>query len=414
MTTTSGRPAGTAVWAAPVPARLRPSDLAGLASVGLRTRKLRAGLSALGIAIGVAAIVAVLGLAASSSAALLAEIQQLGTNLLTVTNGQTLAGGVAELPEAAPGMIARLPGVTAMQDTGSVGNVNVYKSPLIPSIETSGLSVDAATLGLPAVAGTSVAQGSYLNAATAREPVAVLGATTAQLLGIDRIRPGMRIWAGGQWFYVTGILNHAVLAPEIDSAVLVGFPAAEKYLNFDGHPSEIYVRTVNTQAVTTRVDSLLGDQANPETPDQVTVSQPSSALTAQADAKGALDTLFLGLGAVALLVGAIGVANIMVISVLERRSEIGLRRALGATRGQIRIQFLAEAILLSLAGGVAGVAIGAAATAIYARGHRELLVIPAEAWAGGLAAALVIGALAGLLPAIRAARLSPTQALWSI
>jgi putative ABC transport system permease protein len=311
-------------------------------------------------------------------------------------------------------MIARLPGVTAVQDTGSVGNVNVYKSPLIPSIETSGLSVDAATLGLPAVAGTSVAQGSYLNAATAREPVAVLGAATAQLLGIDRIRPGMRIWAGGQWFYVTGILNHAVVAPEIDSAILVGFPAAEKYLHFDGHPSEIYVRTVNTQAATTRVDNLLGDQASPENPDQGTVSQPSSALTAQADAKGALDTLFLGLGAIALLVGAIGVANIMVISVLERRQEIGLRRALGATRGQIRIQFLSEAILLSLAGGAAGVAIGAAATASYARGHRELLVIPAEAWAGGLAAAVVIGALAGLLPAIRAARLSPTQALWSI
>jgi putative ABC transport system permease protein len=414
MSTTSGRPAETAVWAAPVPARLRPSDLAGLASVGLRTRKLRAGLSALGIAIGVAAIVAVLGLAASSSAALLAEIQALGTNLLTVTNGQTLAGATAELPVAAPGMIARLPGVTAVQDTGSVGNVNVYKSPLIPSIETSGLSVDAATLGLPAVAGASVAQGSYLNAATAREPVAVLGAATAQLLGIDRIRPGMRIWAGGQWFYVTGILNHAVLAPEIDSAVLVGFPAAEKYLNFDGHPSEIYVRTVSTQAATTRVDNLLGDQASPENPDQVTVSQPSSALTAQADAKGALDTLFLGLGAVALLVGAIGVANIMVISVMERRSEIGLRRALGATRGQIRTQFLAEAILLSLVGGAAGVAIGMAATTIYARGHGEVVVIPPDAWAGGLAAALLIGALAGLLPAIRAARLSPTQALWSI
>jgi putative ABC transport system permease protein len=408
MTTTSPRPS------APAAARLRPGDLAALASVGLRTRKLRAGLSALGIAIGVAAIVAVLGLAASSSAALLTEIQALGTNLLTVTNGQTLAGATAELPEAAPGMIARLAGVTAVQATGTVSGVNVYKSPLIPAVETSGLSVDAATLGLPAVAGTSVAQGSYLNAATAREPVAVLGAATAQLLGIDRIRPGMRIWAGGHWFYVTGILNHAVLAPEIDSAVLVGFPAAEKYLHFDGHPSEIYVRTASTPAVTTRVDSLLGDQASPENPGQVNVSQPSSALTAQADAKGALDTLFLGLGAVALLVGAIGVANIMIISVLERRSEIGLRRALGATRGQIRIQFLAEAILLSLAGGTAGVAIGAAATAIYARGHHELLVIPAEAWAGGLAAAVVIGALAGLLPAIRAARLSPTQALWSI
>jgi putative ABC transport system permease protein len=408
MTTTSPRSA------APLVARLRPGDLAGLASVGLRTRKLRATLSALGIAIGVAAIVAVLGLAASAKAALLAEIQALGTNLLTVTNGQTLTGGVAELPEAAPGMIARLPGVIGVQDIGSVGNVNVYKSPLIPSIETSGLSVDAATLDLPAVSGTSLAQGRFLNAGTAREPVAVLGAATAQRLGTDRIRPGMRIWAGGMWFYVTGILNKDTYAPEIDSAVLVGFPAAEKYLHFDGHPSQIYVRTVDTQAATTRVDSLLGAQANPENPGQVDDSQPSDALTARADAQGALDTLFLGLGAVALLVGAIGVANIMVISVLERRSEIGLRRALGATRGQIRAQFLAEAVLLSLAGGVIGVIAGAAATAAYARVHGETVVIPAQAWAGGLAAALLIGALAGLLPAIRAARLPPTQALWSI
>jgi putative ABC transport system permease protein len=407
MITGSGR------LAAPAAVRLRPSDLLGLASVGLRTRKLRAGLSALGIAIGVAAIVAVLGLAASSSAALLAEIQALGTNLLTVTNGQTFAGATAELPEVAPAMIARLSGVTAVQDIGGLSGVTVYKSPLIPSIETDGLSVDAASLGLPVAVGTSLAQGRFFDAATAREPVAVLGAVTAQLLGIDRIPPGMRIWVGGQWFYVTGILNQATLAPEINSAVLIGFPAAERYLHFDGHPSEIYVRTVNTQAATTAVDDLLAYQASPENPNQVTVSQPSSALTAQADAKGALDTLFLGLGAVALLVGAIGVANIMVISVLERRREIGLRRALGATRGQIRIQFLAEAILLSLLGGAVGVALGAAATASYARSHRELLVIPAEAWAGGLAAAVVVGALAGLLPAIRAARQSPTQALRS-
>jgi putative ABC transport system permease protein len=414
MTMTSGRPAGKAAWAAPVPARLRPGDLAALASVGLRTRKLRAGLSALGIAIGVAAIVAVLGLAASSSAALLAEIQQLGTNLLTVKNGQTLTGDIAELPMAAPGMIARLPGVTSVQATGAVRGVNVYKSPYVPTVNTNALSVAAATLSLPAAAGTSLAQGHYLNAATEREPVAVLGAAAAQLLGIDRIRPGMRIWAGGQWFYVTGILNHAVLAPEIDSTILIGFPAAVHYLHFDGHPSQLYVRTVNTPAATRQVDSLLGDQANPENPNEVAVSRPSDALTAQAEAKGALDTLFLGLGAIALLVGAIGVANIMVISVLERRQEIGLRRALGATRGQIRVQFLAEAILLSLAGGAAGVAIGAAATAIYARGHHEFLVIPTQAWVGGLAAAIVIGALAGLLPAIRAARLSPTQALWSV
>ncbi len=399
--------------AALAPARLRPVDLAGLASVGLVTRKLRASLSALGIAIGVAAIVAVLGLASSSQAGLLAEISHLGTNLLTVTNGQNFAGDTAELPDAAPGMIASLPGVTAAQYTGTT-SASAYRSPLIPAVDTNALTVAASSLGLPAVAGTSVAQGSYLNAATAREPVAVLGAEAAQLMGIDRIWPRERIWVGGMWFYVAGILNPATLAPQIDTSVLVGFPAAEQYLGLDGHPSEIYVRTVNTQAATTAVDNLLGAQANPENPSQVDVSQPSAALTAQADAAGALDTLFLGLGAVALLVGAVGVANIMVISVLERRQEIGLRRALGATKGQIRTQFLAEAILLALAGGAVGGIAGAAATAIYAHAKGWAVVIPPEAWAGGLGAALLIGALAGLLPAIRAARLSPTQALWTV
>ncbi len=408
MTTMSPWPA------APSAARLRFSDLAGLASIGLRTRKLRAGLSALGVAIGVAAIVAVLGLASSSQAALLAEIARLGTNLLTVTDGQNFSGAPAELPVAAPGMIGRLPGVLSVQDTGTVSNVSAYRSPLIPAIDTNALSVDAATLGLPAAAGTSLAQGEFLNAATARVPVAVLGYQAAQLLGIDRIRPGMRIWAGGQWFYVVGILNPAVLAPEIDSEILVGFPAAQTYLHFDGHPSKIYIRTVNTKAAATRVDNLLGAQANPESPSDVDVAQPSDALTAQADTAGAFNNLFLGLGAVALLVGAVGIANIMVISVLERRQEIGLRRALGATRGQIRMQFLAEATLLSLTGGVAGVVAGAVATASYARAHSEAIVIPPDAWAGGLAATLLIGAIAGLLPAIRAARLSPTQALWSI
>ena len=390
--------------------KLRPSDLGRLSTVGLRTRKLRAGLSALGIAIGVAAIVAVLGLSSSASAGLLNEIASLGTNLLVVENGQTLSGTTAELPEAAPAMIARIDGVTQVEETAAVSG-DVYRSPLVPTIDTNAIGIDAASLGLLRTVGTTVAEGSYLNAATDQEPVAVLGAAAAQRLGIDRVYAGERIWADNRWLYVAGILNPAVLVPDVDSSILVGFPAAERYLGFDGHPSTVYVRA---QADVDGVDGLLGATANPQNPSEVDVSQPSAALVAQADAQGAFDGLFLGLGAVALLVGAVGVANIMIISVLERRSEIGLRRALGATRGHIRVQFLAEAVLLGLIGGAVGVGAGALATAVYASAKHELVVIPALAWAGGMGAAILIGAVAGLWPAMRAARMSPTQALWSM
>jgi putative ABC transport system permease protein len=391
--------------------RLGFGDLARVASVGLRTRRVRAALSALGIAIGVAAIVAVLGLSSSSQAGLLAEIDMLGTNLLTVSNGQTLFGQTTELPPAAPGMIRRIGPVQQVQYTGST-SANVYRSPLVPAVNTNGLAVEASSLGLPRAVGTTLAAGRYFNPATAREPVAVLGAQAAGLLGIDRIYPGERVWLGGMWFYLAGILKPAALAPEIDDSVLVGFPAAERWLGLDGHPTMIYVRSVTSQ--TAAVQSVLAATANPEAPNEVNVSQPSEALTARAAAQGALNSLFLGLGAVSLLVGAVGVANIMLIGVLERRSEIGLRRSLGATEGQIRTQFLAEAILLALLGGVAGVTAGAISTLIYAHLKHWTAVVPATAWAGGLAAAILIGAIAGLLPAIRAARLSPTEALRTV
>jgi len=400
------------------PRRLAAGDLARLASIGVRTRRLRAALSALGIAIGVAAIVAVLGISSSSQAGLLAEISQLGTNLLTVTTGQSFTGQSVPLPLDAPTMIARIGPVSDVADTGSISNASVYRSPLIPSINTNALSVAATTLNLPGAVGTSVAQGVFLNAATASEPTAVLGAAAAERLGIDRIYPGERIWLDSMWFYVVGILNPAILAPEIDTSVLIGFRAAATYLHYTsvaqgrpavGNPTEIYLRAQTSQVAA--VDGVLAETANPEAPNEVDVSQPSDTLVAQADAKGAFNGLFLGLGAVALLVGAIGVANIMVISVLERRSEIGLRRALGATKAQIRVQFLAEAILLALLGGAAGIGAGALATAIYASTKHWAVVIPALAWGGGIGAAIAIGAIAGLIPAIRAARLAPTDAL---
>jgi putative ABC transport system permease protein len=393
------------------PRRLRASDLARVASVGLRTRRLRAGLSALGIAIGVAAIVAVLGLSSSSQAGLLSQIDRLGTNLLTVTNGQGLTGKSAELPLSAPAMISRIEPVTSVAETGKV-SASVYRTPLIPTLDTNALSVQSASVNLLSTLGVKVVAGSFLNAATATEPVAVLSDAAAQRLGVDRLYPGERIWVDDQWFYLAGVLGPAVLTPEIEGAVLVGFAAAQRYLGADGHANTVYVRAADEQVAA--VQSVLAQTADPEAPDEVNVSQPSATLVARADAKSALNGLFLGLGAVALLVGAVGVANIMVISVLERRSEIGLRRALGATKGQIRTQFLCEAILLALGGGAAGVGLGALATAVYASAKGWAFVVPVSAWAGGFGAALAIGAIAGLLPAIRAARLAPADALRTV
>ncbi|GAA2268051.1 ABC transporter permease [Streptomyces amakusaensis] len=393
---------------APPSGRMHPADVARVASVGLRTRRMRAALSALGIAIGVAAMVAVLGLSASSQAGLLAEIDKLGTNLLRVAPGQTLSGEDAKLPLEAPAMIDRIGPVEDVQSTGNT-QASAYRNPHIPKANTNAISVNATSLGLPGAVRASVAQGRFLNKATAEQPVAVLGATAAKRLGISKIHSGARIWVGGQWFYVVGILDSVRLTPEVNSAVLVGWPAAEKYLDFDGHPSTVYVRADTDQV--TEVQKVLAATANPEKAEEVKVSQPSAALEARAATQSALNGLFLGLGAVALLVGGIGVANTMVISVLERRSEIGLRRALGATKGNILVQFLSEAVLLAALGGVAGVALGSLATAVYAQIKGWETVVPVLAWGGGLVAAIAIGALAGLLPALRAARLQPTEAL---
>jgi putative ABC transport system permease protein len=349
----------------------------------------------------------VVGIASSSHADLDRQLARLGTNLLTVTPGENIFGGQSRLPAQAVPMISRVGPVTSATATAPLTTTHVYRTDLIPPGETGSIAVLAARTDLLATVRVTISDGAWLNAATARYPAVVLGSAAAQRLGIGAA--GAQVWLGNQWFTVTGILNPVPLAPELDTAALVGWPEAISQLHFDGYPGTIYTRT-RDDAVTA-VQAILARTANPEQPNEVAVSRPSDALSAKQAADSALTALLLGLGAVALLVGGVGVANTMVISVLERRAEIGLRRSLGATRGHIRLQFLAESLLLSALGGVGGGFGGIAVTAAYATYRHWPTVVPAWASIGGPLATLVIGACAGMYPAWRAARLSPTEAL---
>ncbi|WP_031163659.1 ABC transporter permease [Streptosporangium roseum] len=391
------------------PARMWPRDVIKVGAVGLRTRPTRAFLSALGIAIGIAAMVAVVGISSSSRADLDRALASLGTNLLTVSPGTTMAGEQARLPVEAEAMVGRIGPVKSVSAIGHVDGAKVYRTGKVPVAETKGIAAYAARVDLRAAIGAEIRSGTWLNAATAAYPATVLGATAAERLGIGQVGPGTQVLIGGEWFTVIGILAPAPLAPELDTAALVGWPAAESALGFDGHPTTVYTRSEESQVESVR--SVLGATANPEAPNEIEVSRPSDALAAKQAAGEAFTGLLLGLGAVALLVGGVGVANTMVISVLERRAEIGLRRSLGATRGQIRTQFLAESLLLSALGGTGGALLGAAVTAGYAVYQGWPAVVPPWAVLGGVAATLAIGALAGLYPAIRASRLAPTEAL---
>jgi putative ABC transport system permease protein len=389
------------------PARLSPADVLRVGGAGLRARPTRVVLSALGIAIGIAAMISVVGISTSSREDLDRRLAALGTNLLTVGPGQTLFGEQTHLPAESVGMIGRMEPVTSTTATGKVVDANVYRNDHIPETQSGGIAVLATRTDLLDTVGAAVAKGAFLNDATAHYPAVVLGHKAAERLGVAA--PDEPVHLAGEWFTVVGVLHPVPLAPELDTAAMVGWPVAQQQLGFDGYPTTVYARS-RDDAVH-QVQANLAATANPEHPDEVEVSRPSDALAAKQATDETLNALLLGLGAVALLVGGVGVANTMVISVLERRAEIGLRRSLGATRGQIRSQFLAESLLLSALGGAAGILLGILVTTGYTTYQDWPSLVPAWATTGGLAATMAIGTLAGLYPAIRASRLPPTEAL---
>ena len=390
------------------PSHLRLRDVIGAGSVGLRTRRLRTALTAVGIAIGIAALVAVLGISASGRADLLAQLDALGTNRLTVQAGQSFLGDESKLPEDATAMIRRIAPVTAAAGTTGV-DATVRRTDYVAPEETGGISVVATEPELLAAVDGGVHTGAFLNAATAKYPAVVLGARAAERLGIDDLSGSPVVYLGGHWFTVVGILEPVPLLPNVDSSALVGYDIAHELFGTVRNPSTVYVLTDPAQVEAVR--SVLGATANPAHPNEVRVSRPSDALAAKNAVDSTLQALLLGLGGVALLVGGIGIANMMVVAVLERRSEIGVRRALGATKRHIRLQFLVEAVLLAALGGVLGVLLGVAVTAGYTTARDMVLSVPITTVAAGVGAALVVGALAGLSPAARAARLNPADAV---
>ena len=389
--------------------RLRRADTARLAAFSLGARRLRAILASIGVAVGVGSMVAVLALTASSQAQLVSTIQSLGTNLLTVEQGSGITGPEKELPPTVGLSIARVDGVESVSSTAYIAGARVLRSDRVPSYRTAGLEVRAADPSLITTLQGRMLAGGFLTRATDRYRVAVLGYQAASAMGIANVSDRPRVWIGGAWFEVAGILEPLQLAPEIDRAALIGMPVAGELFGFDGHATRVYVRADPDRVAT--IARLLSRTVDPSRPDQVAVSRPSEALTAQLAVGSSATVLYLGLGAIALLVGGVGVANVMFVSVIERRPEIGLRRALGATRRHIAVQFLAESVLLAALGGAVGAVGGAAVTAMWAVLQGWDVVIPMPVIAGGVAAAAVVGGVAGLYPSLRAARLSPVTAL---
>jgi len=392
--------------------RLRLRDLLGAAWLGVSSRPQRTALASLGVALGIASLTALTSAAASNQAQLLADFDRMGANLAVVSPSTAPNSSPIPLPDTAPHTVQRVDGV---EDVGvfetAPEDIRVYRTDLVPEEETNGIKVAVARPDVLAAVEARLATGRWFDDATRNLPVTVLGSAAAKRLGMDRA--GGRVWIGGQWYGVIGILGSAGLASDLNDAAVIGDRWVRNTFTGTsiGDISAIYVR-----AAPGRLEALketLASAASPGSP-FVQVNALSDLAEARATADDSLSTLGLALAGIALLVGAVGIANTMVVTVLERRGEIGLRRSLGARPRHIAVQFLTEAAVLAAIGGVAGLLLGVCAAAALAFASAQPLVVPVEIAMASPVVAILVGALAGISPALRAARLSPTLALRAV
>ena len=388
--------------------RLKIKDLFFVALYGVRARRGRAALTSIGIGIGIAAIVAVTGISASGRADLLATLESLGTNLIKASPQAGFFGTQEKLPDGVVGMVERIGPVEEVTSTTQTDLI-VRRSDFISEFEGGGISTIVTSPELLQVVGGNLIEGRFIQDGLSNIPVTVLGSVTASRLGINTLETPTKILIGNEWFGVVGIIDELKIHPDLDRSVFIGYGVAKTLFDIDKEPTTIYVRANPTYIED--VVEVIAPSMNPENPDQVQVSRPSDALEAQEAADAAFTNLLLGLGSVALLVGGVAIANVMVMSVLERRMEIGVRRSIGATRREIRYQFLLESIVLSGIGGLVGVVLGTGITLGYTNYTDIVFSIPVSQVLGAIPLALLIGAISGVYPAIKASKIQPAEAV---
>ena len=388
--------------------KLRTRDLFFVAVYGVKARKGRAALTSIGIGIGIAAIVAVSGIAASGSADLLSTLESLGTNLVKASPQAGFFGTQEELPEGVIGMVERIGPVEEVTSTTQT-DLLVRRSNFISELEGGGISTIVTSSELLNVIGGKLSEGRFITDGLSDLPVTVLGSVTAKRLGITNLSKPTKILIDDEWFGVIGIVEELKIHPDLDRSVFIGYGAAKKLFDINEEPTTIYLRANPT--FIEDVVEVIAPSMNPENPDQVEVSRPSDALEAQQAVEASFTNLLLGLGSVALLVGGVAIANVMVMSVLERRMEIGVRRSIGATRREIRYQFLLESIVLSGIGGLVGVMLGSLITLAYTNYTNIVFSIPVWQILGAVVLALLIGAISGVYPAIKASKIQPAEAV---